>query len=83
MNISNLLVSLHMKDWQIIRRFEQLPDLPVLAEVDVLVIGGGAAGVAAAETAGTSGQDTWLIEKYGFCGGAVGPAFPARNVYGE
>ncbi|MBY7728809.1 FAD-dependent oxidoreductase [Vibrio bathopelagicus] len=60
-----------MKDWQIIRRFEQLPDLPVLAEVDVLVIGGGAAGVAAAETAGTSGQDTWLIEKYGFCGGAA------------
>lgn len=60
-----------MKDWQIIRRFEQLPDLPVLAKVDVLVIGGGAAGVAAAETAGTSGQDTWLIEKYGFCGGAA------------
>lgn len=49
MNISNLLVSLDMKNWQIIRRFEQLPDLPVLAEVDVLVIGGGAAGVAAAE----------------------------------
>ncbi|NAZ45488.1 FAD-dependent oxidoreductase [Vibrio toranzoniae] len=60
-----------MKNWQIIRRFEQLPDLPVLADVDVLVIGGGAAGVAAAETAGASGKNTWLIEKYGFCGGAA------------
>ncbi|NOH61061.1 FAD-dependent oxidoreductase [Vibrio sp. RE88] len=60
-----------MKDWKIVRRFEQLPDLPVLAEVDVLVIGGGAAGVAAAETAGSMGKNTWLIEKYGFCGGAA------------
>jgi hypothetical protein len=60
-----------MKDWKIVRRFEQVPDLPILAEVDVLVIGGGAAGVAAAETAGSMGKDTWLVEKYGFCGGAA------------
>lgn len=60
-----------MKDWKIVRRFEQVPDLPVLAEVDVLVIGGGAAGVAAAETASSMGKNTWLIEKYGFCGGAA------------
>ncbi|MCF7507082.1 FAD-dependent oxidoreductase [Vibrio cyclitrophicus] len=60
-----------MKDWKIVRRFEQIPDLPILAEVDVLVIGGGAAGVAAAETASSMGKDTWLIEKYGFCGGAA------------
>lgn len=60
-----------MKNWNIVRRFEQIPDLPVLAEVDVLVIGGGAAGVAAAETAGSMGKRTWLIEKYGFCGGAA------------
>lgn len=60
-----------MKDWKIVRRFEQVPDLPILASVDVLVIGGGAAGVAAAETAGRMGKSTWLIEKYGFCGGAA------------
>lgn len=60
-----------MKGWNIIHRFEQMPDLPILAEVDILVIGGGAAGVAAAETAGKMGQNTWLIEKYGFCGGAA------------
>lgn len=60
-----------MKDWKLVRRFEQMPDLPILAEVDVLVIGGGAAGVAAAETAGRMKKNTWLIEKYGFCGGAA------------
>lgn len=45
--------------------------LPVLAEVDVAVVGGGAAGVAAAETAARRGRSTLLIERYGFCGGAA------------
>ena len=45
--------------------------LPVLAEVDVLVAGGGAAGVAAAETAARQGNKVLLIEKYGFLGGAA------------
>ena len=40
---------------------------------DVLVVGGGAAGVAAAVTAGRQGLRVILIERYGFCGGgAVG-----------
>lgn len=60
-----------MKDWKIVQRLEQQPDLPVLASVDVLVIGGGSAGVAAAVTSGESGKSTWLVEKYGFCGGAA------------
>ena len=60
-----------MKSWKIIQRYESLPELPILAETEVLVIGGGPAGVAAAETAGRMGKDTWLIEKYGFCGGAA------------
>ncbi|REG81805.1 FAD-dependent oxidoreductase [Marinomonas pollencensis] len=60
-----------MKNWKIVHRYEQKPDLPVLANLDVLVIGGGAAGVAAAVTAGQANKSTWLIEKYGFCGGAA------------
>ncbi len=43
--------------------------LPLLASVDVCVVGGGAAGVAAAETAARHGKSVLLIERYGFCGG--------------
>lgn len=46
-------------------------DLPVLKSVDVLVVGAGASGVAAATVAATSGLDVLLIEKYGFAGGAA------------
>lgn len=45
--------------------------LPVVASVEVLVVGGGAAGVAAAVTAAELGHSTMLVEKYGFCGGAA------------
>ena len=45
--------------------------LPVLAEVDVAVVGGGAAGVAAAETVARHASSVLLIERYGFCGGAA------------
>ncbi|HEY3371620.1 MAG TPA: FAD-dependent oxidoreductase, partial [Prolixibacteraceae bacterium] len=44
---------------------------PILTAVDVLVVGGGAAGVAAAETAARLGNNVLLIEKYGFLGGAA------------
>src|ERR1700709_2938732 len=40
-------------------------------ETDVLVVGGGAAGVAAAFTAAKAGVRVLLLEKYGFCGGAA------------
>lgn len=46
-------------------------DLPVLAEVDILVVGGGASGVAAATVAAEGGRSVLLVEKYGFCGGAA------------
>lgn len=45
--------------------------LPVLADVDILVVGGGASGVAAATVAAEAGKSVLLIEKYGFCGGAA------------
>ncbi|MET0536553.1 MAG: FAD-dependent oxidoreductase [Xanthobacteraceae bacterium] len=40
-------------------------------ETDVLVVGGGAAGVAAACTVARSGLHVTLLERYGFCGGGA------------
>lgn len=40
-------------------------------QCDVLVLGGGAAGVAAATTAARQGLKTILVERYGFCGGGA------------
>ena len=43
----------------------------ILGIVGVLVIGGGAAGLAAAVTVGRKGVKVVLVERYGFCGGAA------------
>src|SRR4249920_1090483 len=43
---------------------------PVFGEYEVVVLGGGPAGIAAAVAAGQSGRSTLLIERYGFLGGA-------------
>jgi glycine/D-amino acid oxidase-like deaminating enzyme len=43
--------------------------VPVMAEADVLVCGGGVAGVAAAVCAARQGAKTLLLERYGFVGG--------------
>ncbi len=40
-------------------------------DVDVAVIGGGAAGVATAVTAARQGLKVMLVERYGFCGGGA------------
>jgi FAD dependent oxidoreductase len=45
-------------------------DIPVLGEYEVVVLGGGPAGIAAATAAGKAGRSTLLIERYGFLGGA-------------
>jgi FAD dependent oxidoreductase len=42
----------------------------VLGEYEVVVVGGGPAGLAAALAAGRAGRSTILIERYGFMGGA-------------
>ena len=45
--------------------------VPVLAETDVLVVGSGPAGLAAAISAAREGVDTMLVERYGCFGGVI------------
>ena len=57
---------------------------PVAADVDVLVVGGGPAGVAAALAAAQSGARTLCIERHGMLGGVwtaglLNPLFDANN----
>ncbi len=49
---------------------EERREIPVLGEYEVVVLGGGPAGIAAAAAAGRSGRSTILVERYGFLGGA-------------
>ena len=60
-----------MKGYQQEIIYDQHCELPIYDEVDVLVCGGGPAGVAAAETAALRGQKTLLTERLGFLGGAA------------
>ena len=46
-------------------------EIPVLAETDVLVIGGGPAGTAAAIAASRTGAETYLVERYNHLGGLM------------
>lgn len=48
---------------------EPAREIPVVAEVEVLVCGGGPAGTAAAVAAGRAGARTMLVERYGCLGG--------------
>ena len=57
---------------------------PVAGEYDVIVVGGGPAGIGAAIAAGRAGARTLLIEKYGCLGGMwtsglVNPLFDYKN----
>ena len=59
----------------------------IMGEYDVIVVGGGPAGIGAAITAGRKGLKTLIIEKYGFFGGTwtaglVNPFFDNANKSG-
>ena len=55
--------------------------LPVRGEYDVVVLGGGPAGIAAAASAAGHGRKTLLVERYGFLGG-MGTAAGVTNFCG-
>jgi len=48
---------------------EQATDIAVFHEADVVVVGGGPAGIGAAVAAARAGADTVLVERYGHLGG--------------
>ena len=63
-------------------------EIPVLDETDVLVAGGGPAGIAAAVAAARSGARTRLVERFGFLGGnltagLVGPCMTSYSLDGQ
>jgi hypothetical protein len=63
-------------------------DVPVAAETELLVVGGGPAGIAAAIAGARNGARTLLIERYGYLGGnltagLVGPCMTSYSLDGE
>lgn len=60
---------------------EPARQVPVVAETEVLVLGGGPAGIAAAAAAARTGARTMLLERYGFLGG-MGTAAMVTNFCG-
>ncbi len=50
---------------------EPARDIPIVREADVIVVGGGPAGLVAAIAAARNGADTVLIERFGYLGGTA------------
>lgn len=62
---------------------EPAREIPVRREVDVLVVGGGPAGIMAAEAAAMDGARTMLIESRGFLGGNLAIGLPILGFLGR
>jgi len=60
---------------------EPARDVPLYGEFDVVVLGGGPAGIAAAAAAARNGSTVLLVERYGFLGG-MGTAAGVTNFCG-
>src|SRR5947208_4073362 len=60
---------------------ESARQTPVFGEYEVVVLGGGPAGIAAAVAAARAGRSTLLLERYGFLGG-MGTAAGVTNFCG-
>ena len=59
---------------------EIVSNVPVVGDVDVLVVGGGIAGCMAAVTAARNGADVMIVERFGYLGGNMGPGCFAGGV---
>ncbi|CAN7393740.1 FAD-dependent oxidoreductase [Acidovorax sp. LjRoot118] len=70
-----------MQDAQPATLTEPSRNTPVWGAYDVVVLGGGPAGIAAATAAARTGQSTLLVESYGFLGG-MGTAAGVTNFCG-
>ena len=62
---------------------EPAREIPVRAEVDVLVVGGGPAGIMAAQAAAADGLKVMLVESRGYLGGNLTIGLPILSYLGR
>lgn len=77
MKVTNSILSNNKKETSQVEYITQTKDVPVIAEYDVVVCGGGPAGFIAAIAAARGGARTALIERHGFLGGMATAALVA------